>query len=191
MAAAPPDASAGAVPSDAASATSHPPPAAPNPAPVPPSTVPPGTVPSTSGDTPPPPPPPPPIDIGATIKAAYESAENAQGPLDGRWRLSGSDGADLFAFVMADTGGAPSSRAASPDNPAIEGAWRDLRRQGGLGDSGLLQSVAHIADRVEIRFYEADPSAPTVVKLRIDAAGVWSGDLVEAGSSRPVVMRRF
>jgi len=135
--------------------------------------------------------PPPPVDIGANINAAYANAESVQGPLDGRWRLVGADGTDLFAFVMADTGGAPSSRAATPDAPAIEGAWRDLRRPGALAASGFLQSVVHATDAVEIRFYEADPSAPTVVKLRADAAGAWSGDLVEAGSSRPVVMKRF
>jgi len=92
---------------------------------------------------------------------------------------------------MADTGGAPSSRATSPDNPAIEGAWRDLRRPGAVGALGLLQSVTHIADSVEIRFYEADPSTPTVIRLRAEAGGGWSGDLVETGASRPVVMKRF
>jgi len=147
--------------------------------------------PATSETPPPPPPTPPPVDADASIRAAYLNAENQQGPLDGRWRLTSPDGLPLFAFVMADTGGAPSPHAASPSSPEIEGAWRDLRREGVPGSSGLLISVEHLADMVEIRFYEADPAAPTVVKLHDDASGVWSGDLFEAGAKTPVVMKRF
>jgi hypothetical protein len=102
----------------------------------------------------------------------------------GRWQVSESDGAALFALVMADTGGAPSARAASPDDPAIEGAWRDLRRPGAVGESGLLASVTHLADGVEIRFYEADPTVPTVIRLHAVAGG-WSGDRSRPASSGP------
>jgi hypothetical protein len=135
-------------------------------------------------------PPPPPVDAEVAIRAAYQYAENQQGPLDGRWSLTAQDGTPLFAFVMADTGGAPSSRAASPGAPAIEGAWRDLRRAGGYSGSGLLMSVTHLADTVEIRFEETYPGGATVVTLHADAGGVWSGSLTEDGASRPVVMKR-
>ena len=152
----------------------------------------PATAESTSEDGPGPIPyvPSPPVDIAAAIKAAYLNAENEQGPLDGRWQLSSADGVALFAFVMADTGGAPSRRAVTPSNPEIEGAWRDLRRVGAADDSGLLTSVQHIADTVEIRFYDPNASAVVLVKMHADASGVWSGDLVEAGASTSVVMRR-
>ena len=170
----------------APAAVSAPPPAGSTPPPSP--TQPP----PTAAETPPPPPPaPPPVDADASIRAAYLNAENQQGPLDGRWRLTSPDGTSLFAFVIADTGGAPSPHAALPSSPEIEGAWRDLRREGGVGTSGLLISVEHLADTVEIRFYEADPAAPTVVKLHDDASGVWSGELFEAGAKTPVIMKRF
>ncbi len=162
-------------------------------APPPPSASPqPATTDTTENQTAAPAPsePPPSSDIDETIKAAYASAEKAQGPLDGRWRLSGGDGVALFDFVLADTGGTPASKAAT-DAATIEGAWRDLRREGGVGGSGVIESVTHVADRVEIRFHQADPASPTVLTLRAGAEGVWSGDMVEGGVRRPVVMSRF
>jgi hypothetical protein len=44
--------------------------------------------------------------------------------------------------------------------------------------------VTHLADGVEIRFYEADPTVPTVIRLHAVAGG-WSGDRSRPASSGP------
>ena len=131
------------------------------------------------------------MDIAAAIREAYINAENQQGPLDGRWRLSTTQGVAIFAFVFADTGGAPSPRASTPSNPDIEGAWRDLGREGAADASGLLADVRHVADGVEIHFYSPGASGAVMVTLHRGEGGVWSGVLVQAGGSTPVTMTRF
>ncbi len=124
---------------------------------------------------------------GTTVDQAYQAAEGRQGPLDGSWRLSDGAGAPLFDFQLTDPGGAPSPRASEPNHPDIEGAWRDLRREGGLGASGVLQSVRHDGPSLVISFTEAVPARPTRLALHPAANGGWTGELDEAGRPPLVV----
>ena len=126
---------------------------------------------------------------GSTVHSAYIAAEQHQGPLDGHWRLSDGDGAPLFDFQLSDPGAAPSAKAGNPKHPEIEGAWRDLRHEGG-GWSGFLLSVRHDGARLQIDFDESDPSQPVQLILRPTADGGWTGELTEAGAPRIVFLDR-
>ena len=124
---------------------------------------------------------------GVSVDEAYQSAERHQGPLEGSWRLSDNSGVPLFDFQLADPGGAPSPRASQPDHPEIEGAWRDLRREGAMVASGFLLSVKRGPMSLEILFVEADPATPTRLLLRPTLYGGWTGELDEAGAPPLVV----
>jgi hypothetical protein len=116
----------------------------------------------------------------ARLHAAYDDAEARQGPLDGRWQLTGADGDPLFVMVISDPGGAN-----------LAGAWRDLRRGSGAQGSGFLTIGARTSDGVDIRFTEPGQSAETVLQLRPTADGRWGGELTESGSVGSVVLSRF
>ena len=124
---------------------------------------------------------------GVSVDQAYQAAERHQGPLDGSWRLSDNAGVPLFDFQLTDPGGAPSPRATQPDHPEIEGAWRDLRREGAMVASGFLQSVRRDGTSLEIQFVESDPARPTRLLLRASLYGGWAGELDEAAGP-PVVV---
>ncbi len=47
------------------------------------------------------------------LHAAYDTAEARQGPLDGRWKLTGPNGDALFVMVFSDPGGGNLARPAS------------------------------------------------------------------------------
>jgi hypothetical protein len=143
-----------------------------------------------SESAPSPTPAPPPIDVEMSIRAAYQAAQNLQGPLDGRWRLSAADGDPLYVFQLTDPGHAPAPRASTPWNPAVEGAWRDLKRPGADG-SGLLSAVDRDGATISIRFARREGDAPTVVVLHPTADGAWAGELSADGARRAVVMSRF
>ena len=115
----------------------------------------------------------------ARVHAAYDDAEARQGPLDGRWQLTGADGDPLFVLVLSDPGGAN-----------IVGAWRDMRRTPRAQDSGFLTGGARTADGVDVRFTEPGQSE-TVLQLRPTADGRWGGELTESGAVRSVVLSRF
>jgi len=115
----------------------------------------------------------------ARLHAAYDDAEARQGPLDGRWQLTGADGDPLFVLVLSDPGGAN-----------IVGAWRDMRRTPRAQDSGFLTGGARTADGVDVRFTEPGQSE-TVLQLRPTADGRWGGELTESGAVRSVVLSRF
>jgi hypothetical protein len=124
------------------------------------------------------------------IRAAYQAAQNLQGPLDGRWRLTGDNGDPLYVFQLADPGHAPAPRASMPWNPSIEGAWRDLKRPGTDG-SGLLSEVDRQGATVSIRFSRHEGDQPAMVTLHPAADGGWAGELSADGARRAVVMNRF
>ncbi|HEY2658810.1 MAG TPA: hypothetical protein VGI79_03745 [Caulobacteraceae bacterium] len=125
---------------------------------------------------------------GSTVQSAYAAAEQRQGQLDGRWRLSDGAGVPLFDFQLTDPGGSRSPRASNPEHPDIEGAWRDLRREGGVGASGFLLSVRRDGTNLEIRFYETDPRRPSRLMLHPTADGGWTGELTEGGPAKFVFL---
>jgi len=177
-----------AVPAPApAPATQAPPPADSPPADQPPSTTGQAAQPDNQAEEPQGPQPPDTLGQGkqaqqlweARLHAAYDQAEARQGPLDGRWQLTGADGDPLFVLVLSDPGGAN-----------IVGAWRDMRRTPRDQDSGFLTGGARTSDGVDIRFTEPG-QGETVLQLRPTADGRWGGELTESGSVGSVVMTRF
>ncbi len=116
----------------------------------------------------------------ARLRAAYEAAEARQGPLDGDWRLTSTDGDVLFEFVLSD-----------PGAPSVTGAWRDVRRGGGAEGSGFVGAVYRTADGIDVRFTEPGQPNETVLQLRPTADGRWGGEMNENGAVVSVVMTRF
>ncbi len=111
------------------------------------------------------------------LKSSYASAQGFQGPLDGGWTLAARGAEDLYALQLVDR----------PDR--LEGAWRDLRRQGALGASGLVDDIQRSGADVTLRF-AAVGEAPVSATLHGTYDGAWTGELTEAGRTRPVVLRR-
>ncbi len=113
------------------------------------------------------------------LRASYNSAQGLQGPLDGGWALTTPTGQDLYALRFVDRGSGP-----------LEGAWRDARRPGALDGFGFLDNIERRSGQVTLRFTPRRGAPPTVITLSAAADGQWSGDMVEDGAPRTVVMRR-
>ncbi len=113
------------------------------------------------------------------LRASYNSAQGLQGPLDGGWALQTLAGQDLYALRFVDRGSGP-----------LEGAWQDSRRPGALDGFGFLDQVDRRGGEVTLRFSPRQGAPPTVITLSATPDGQWSGDLVENGVPRSVVMRR-
>jgi hypothetical protein len=123
----------------------------------------------------------------AAVQGAYAAAEARRGPLDGRWRLTASDGRALYIFQLSDPGQVPDPRSGDPSAPVIEGAWRDPARPSAAGGSGFLSHVRRDGGSLSVRFVDRDPARPMVVTLRQQRDGVWAGVL----RGRRVTMSRF
>jgi hypothetical protein len=114
----------------------------------------------------------------SSIRSTFEAREARQGPLDGRWTLSDADGKGLYIFQLADPGAG---------RGPVEGAWRDLGRQGSANASGFLASADRTGEALVLRFEEGQA---WVVTLTLGPDGRWSGRMQAADQSRPVVMTR-
>ncbi|MDP2215267.1 MAG: hypothetical protein Q8J81_15590, partial [Phenylobacterium sp.] len=113
------------------------------------------------------------------LRASYNSAQGLQGPLDGGWSLETIAGQDLYALRFVDRGSGP-----------LEGAWRDARRPGALDGYGFLDSIDRSGGRVTLRFTPRRGAPPAVITLTAAPSGQWSGEMIEDGAPRSVVMRR-
>ncbi|MAK81615.1 hypothetical protein [Phenylobacterium sp.] len=113
------------------------------------------------------------------LRASFDSAQGLQGPLDGGWALMTAAGQDLYALRFVDRGSGP-----------LEGAWRDARRPGALDGFGFLDHIERRGGQVTLRFTPRRGAPPTVISLSAAAEGQWSGDMLEDGAPRSVVMRR-
>lgn len=111
------------------------------------------------------------------LKSSYASAQGFQGPLDGGWTLAAKGAEDLYALQLVD-------RA-----DRLEGAWRDLRRKGALGASGLVDDIQRIGTDLTLRF-AAGGAAFVTATLHGGYDGSWSGELTEGGRTRAVVLLR-
>lgn len=130
----------------------------------------------------PPPEPEAPAAPGATlttaqvyemrVKGSIAAAQNLQGPLDGGWRIVGADGTQIYALQIVDKPG---------DTSVLEGAWRDVRRPGTVGSTGLIEDLRHDGDDVVVRFSPKVGQASTLT-LRPSGYERWSGELVENGA---------
>jgi hypothetical protein len=126
---------------------------------------------------------------GSSVEAAFRAAEGRRGPLDGRWRLRDRDGTPLYDFLLDDPGSADADRSTDPAHPDVEGAWRDLRRAGAVGDAGVLGEVRHDRDRLLIRFQATGGWID--LTLHPIAGGAWAGDLSEGGVTVFVFLDRL
>ncbi|MCK5909111.1 MAG: hypothetical protein KAG62_04100 [Caulobacter sp.] len=107
------------------------------------------------------------------VKGSIAAAQNLQGPLDGGWRVMGAQGGELYALQIVDKAGGASE---------LEGAWRDVRRPGSVGSTGLIDDLRREGDQIVARFSPRGGES-AVLTLRPAADEVWSGELVENGSS--------
>jgi hypothetical protein len=110
------------------------------------------------------------------IRSSIAAAQSFQGPLDGGWTLKSGTEA-LYAMQLVDRGAG-----------ALEGAWRDLRRQGAPGSSGFVDQIESQGPDLTLRFTTVS-GAPAEIVLHADAAG-WSGDLTEGAEHQVVQLRR-
>jgi hypothetical protein len=111
------------------------------------------------------------------LRSSFASAQGFQGPLDGGWMLAARDAGDLYALQLVD-------RA-----DRLEGAWRDLRRKGALGASGVVDDIQRNGQDLTLRFATSGQGQAVAV-LHGAQDGRWSGELTEGGRSRAVVLRR-
>lgn len=115
-----------------------------------------------------------------SLKAAIQSAEAEQGPLDGGWMLAGGGGQPLYRFEFADRG---------VGLGLAEGSWRDLRVIPAALGSGFITSIAADGTRLMLRFYEADANDLVVVTVR-PAGAAWTGELWRKGAVTAVTLLR-
>lgn len=115
------------------------------------------------------------------VKGSVAAAQNLQGPLDGSWKVSGADGAELYALQIVDKAGGASD---------LEGAWRDVRRPGSVGSTGLIEDLRQDGDQITARFSPRGGQS-AVLSLRRVGEEVWSGELYENGAAVAVQAERL
>jgi hypothetical protein len=113
------------------------------------------------------------------VQGAFARAENLQGPLDGAWVLSETDGSKLYRFQLDDPGfrGGP-----------VEGAFTDLNAAGAMGGSGFLEAVSRDGSNLTLTFEIRGVQAVAALEGR--PGGTFAGKLTRAGVSRDVVLAR-
>ncbi len=115
------------------------------------------------------------------VRATYNAAQGAQGPMDGRWTLTEQgSGATLFVFQLVD----------APRTGALEGVWRDPSRPPGVNASGIVADVSRDGGHVTLTFSPTNSGSTVVLVLLPSADGSWSGEMQANGVSRAVVLRR-
>jgi hypothetical protein len=114
------------------------------------------------------------------VKGSILAAQGLQGPLDGGWAIQGSDGATLYALQLVDKVGG---------YDGLEGAWRDPRRPGTVGSTGLIDFVDRSYNGFLARF-SPRPGQLATLDLTARGDGSWSGKLNENGVETPVTARR-
>jgi len=110
------------------------------------------------------------------VKGSIAAAQNLQGPLDGGWRIVGDDGGQLYALQIVDKAGGYGE---------LEGAWRDVRRPGAVGSTGLIDDLRREGDAVVARFSPKGGQS-SILTLRPSGDTRWLGQLAENGATRPV-----
>lgn len=111
------------------------------------------------------------------VKGSIAAAQTLQGPLDGGWRVAAVDGAQIYALQIVDKPGGYN---------ALEGAWRDVRRPGTVGSTGLIDDLRRDGGDLVARF---SPRGGESAVLTLRPAGYerWAGELVENGRTQAVV----
>ena len=114
------------------------------------------------------------------VKGSILASQGLQGPLDGGWAIEGPDGASLYALQLVDKVGG---------YDGLEGAWRDARRPGSVGSTGLIDFVDRSYNGFLARF-SPRPGQIATLDLTPRGDGSWSGKLNEGGVEIRVVARR-
>lgn len=114
------------------------------------------------------------------VKGSILAAQGLQGPLDGGWAVAGPDGAVLYTLQIVDPVGGYGG---------LEGAWRDMRRVGAVGSTGLIDFVDRSSGDMLVRFSPRAGQLSTLA-LAPRGDGSWSGKLNENGVETSVVARR-
>ncbi len=114
------------------------------------------------------------------VKGSIVAAQGLQGPLDGGWKVKGPDGSTLYTLQIVDPAG-----GAGP----VEGAWRDVRRPGAVGSTGLIETVDRTGQNLVFRF-NPRPDQTSVLTLTPAGSTRWSGSLYEAGATQTVIADR-
>lgn len=115
------------------------------------------------------------------VKGSIAAAQNLQGPLDGGWKIAGSDGGQLYALQLVDKAGGYGE---------LEGAWRDVRRSGAVGSTGLIEDLRREGADVVVRFSPRGGQS-SVLTLRPAGYERWAGELVEDGQTRAVIAEQL
>jgi hypothetical protein len=110
------------------------------------------------------------------VKGSIAAAQNLQGPLDGGWNIAGPDGSQLYALQIVDKAGGYGE---------LEGAWRDVRRPGSVGSTGLIEDLRRDGSDVVVRFSPKGGQS-SMLTLRPSGYERWSGELVENGVTQAV-----
>lgn len=111
------------------------------------------------------------------VKGSIAAAQTLQGPLDGGWRVTGPDGAQLYALQIVDKAGGYAP---------LEGAWRDPRRPGTVGSTGLIDDLGRNGADLVVRFSPKGGQS-SILTLRPRDDTHWVGELVEDGRTQTVV----
>jgi hypothetical protein len=114
------------------------------------------------------------------VKGSILAAQGLQGPLDGGWAIEGPDGANLYALQIVDKVGG---------YDGLEGAWRDVRRPGTVGSTGLIDFVDRSYNGLLARF-SPRPGQLATLDLTPRGDGSWSGKLNENGVETRVTAHR-
>jgi hypothetical protein len=114
------------------------------------------------------------------VKGSILAAQGLQGPLDGGWAIDGPDGAMLYALQLVDKVGG---------YDGLEGAWRDVRRPGTVGSTGLIDFVDRSYNGFLARF-SPRPGQLATLDLTPRGDGSWSGKLNENGVETLVTAHR-
>jgi hypothetical protein len=114
------------------------------------------------------------------VKGSILAAQGLQGPLDGGWSIDGPDGATLYRLQLVDKVGG---------YDGLEGAWRDVRRPGTVGSTGLIDFVERSYSGFLARF-TPKPGRLATLDLTPRGDGFWTGKLNENGVETLVTARR-
>jgi hypothetical protein len=111
------------------------------------------------------------------IRSSFASAESYQGQLEGGWTLAELRDGDHYALQIVDR------------RDRLEAVWRDVRRPGAPGASGLVDDIQRSGGELTFRFTVAGEFA-SVVRLHEGGDGRWTGNLVRGDQLFTVTLRR-